>query len=37
MEKKVFSFFKPVPVPETMQSYLHPSEQLQFAIKTLVM
>lgn len=35
MDKKTFTFFTPVSQHETLQAYLHPSEQVQFAVKTL--
>lgn len=35
MEKKIFTFYSPVPLPEEMKVYLHPSEEVKFVVKTI--
>lgn len=35
MEKKIFTFYSAVPLPEEMKVYLHPSEEVKFVVKTI--
>lgn len=35
MEKKTFTFLSTIDFPDSLKPYIHPSEQVQFAAKTL--
>lgn len=35
MEKRVFSFYSKIELPEQMKPFIHPSEQVQFSVKTI--